>query len=101
MENFVNKYSLSKTLRFELIPQGKTKEYIDAKGLLKQDADRADSYQKVKKKKDHLGNRKVFNAATQLFESVKCLGELIPWNFKVTNDPYNIICTAGFPLMCY
>ena len=49
MENFVNKYSLSKTLRFELIPQGKTKEYIDAKGLLKQDADRADSYQKVKK----------------------------------------------------
>ena len=46
---FTNQYSLSKTLRFELIPQGKTLEYINSKGLLDQDNNRAISYQKVKK----------------------------------------------------
>jgi len=34
MKNFTNFYSLSKTLRFELIPQGKTLAYIQEKGLL-------------------------------------------------------------------
>lgn len=46
---FTNQYSLSKTLRFELIPQGKTLEHIQQKGLLDQDTDRALSYQKLKK----------------------------------------------------
>lgn len=45
---FTNQYSLSKTLRFELIPQGKTLEYIHDKGLLTQDGQRAESYQKMK-----------------------------------------------------
>ncbi len=49
MENFVHKYSLSKTLRFELIPQGKTLHYIQENGLLKQDEERAENYKKVKK----------------------------------------------------
>ncbi len=49
MKNFVNKYSLSKTLRFELIPQGKTLEHIQVKGLLTQDEQRANDYQQVKK----------------------------------------------------
>lgn len=49
MENFTNKYSLSKTLRFELIPQGKTLHYIQKNGLLKQDEERTESYKKVKK----------------------------------------------------
>lgn len=49
MQNFTNKYSLSKTLKFELKPVGKTLEHIQSKGLLKQDEDRAFSYQKVKK----------------------------------------------------
>lgn len=48
-ENFTNQYPVSKTLRFELIPQGKTKEFIEQKGLLKQDEDRAEKYKKVKK----------------------------------------------------
>jgi CRISPR-associated protein Cpf1 len=46
---FVNQYSVSKTLRFELIPQGKTKEFIESKGLIKQDEDRAAKYKNVKK----------------------------------------------------
>lgn len=49
MENFVHKYSLSKTLRFELIPQGKTLHYIQENGLLKQDEERSENYKKVKK----------------------------------------------------
>lgn len=46
---FTNFYQLSKTLRFELIPQGKTLEYIEKNGLLVQDTRRADSYKLVKK----------------------------------------------------
>ena len=49
LTNFTNLYSLSKTLRFELIPQGKTLEHIQEKGLLSQDEKRAESYKKVKK----------------------------------------------------
>jgi CRISPR-associated protein Cpf1 len=48
-EPFTNKYSLSKTLRFELIPVGKTREHINNKGLLEQDDLRAKNYKIVKK----------------------------------------------------
>ena len=41
-------YSLSKTLRFELKPIGKTRENIESKGLIDQDKIRADEYKKVK-----------------------------------------------------
>lgn len=41
-------YSLSKTLRFELKPVGKTKEHIQKKGLISQDEQRAEEYKKVK-----------------------------------------------------
>jgi len=49
LTDFTNLYPLSKTLRFELIPQGRTLEYIQQKGLINQDANRAISYQKLKK----------------------------------------------------
>lgn len=48
MKNFTNKYQLSKTLRFELKPQGKTLSYIQEHGLLKDDEHRAESYILVK-----------------------------------------------------
>src|SRR3990167_4362164 len=47
--SFTNKYQLSKTLRFELIPQGKTREHIETKGLLQRDEHLTESYKKVKK----------------------------------------------------
>ena len=47
--SFTNSYQLSKTLRFELIPIGKTLGHIENKGLLQADANRAASYQKMKK----------------------------------------------------
>lgn len=46
---FTKKYQLSKTLRFELKPIGKTKEHIEAKGLISQDEQRAESYKAMKK----------------------------------------------------
>lgn len=49
MKNFINQYSLSKTLRFELVPQGRTLEHIKNKKLIEQDEGRAKSYQKMKK----------------------------------------------------
>lgn len=41
-------YSLSKTLRFELKPIGKTLANIESKGLIAQDEQRAEEYKKVK-----------------------------------------------------
>lgn len=46
--DFTNKYSLSKTLKFELIPQRETREHIETKGILRDDEIRAEKYKKVK-----------------------------------------------------
>ncbi|MDD4748313.1 MAG: type V CRISPR-associated protein Cas12a/Cpf1 [Salinivirgaceae bacterium] len=48
-KDFTNLYSLSKTLRFELKPQGKTLEHIQNNGFLENDEHRAESYKEVKK----------------------------------------------------
>lgn len=44
-----NLYEVSKTLRFELVPQGKTKENIEKEGILKIDEYRNEIFKKVKK----------------------------------------------------
>ena len=49
INSFTGLYPLSKTLRFELKPQGKTLEHIERSGLLNQDEHRAESYIVVKK----------------------------------------------------
>jgi len=49
MKRFTNLYSLSKTLRFELRPIGKTKENIEKNGILERDNERAIAYKAVKK----------------------------------------------------
>ena len=38
IDNFINRYPLSKTLRFSLVPIGKTEETFNAKQMLKEDA---------------------------------------------------------------
>lgn len=48
LKNFTHQYSISKTLRFELKPQGKTEENIQKDQVLEQDKQKADSYKKVK-----------------------------------------------------
>ena len=47
-ENFTKQYQVSKTLRFELIPQGKTLENMKRDGIISVDRQRNDDYQKAK-----------------------------------------------------
>lgn len=48
LNQFTNLYQVSKTLRFELIPIGRTKENIEKNGILARDEQRAEDYTKVK-----------------------------------------------------
>ena len=48
-ENLINQYPVQKTLRFELIPQGKTLDYIQSRGIISEDEERAEQYKKLKK----------------------------------------------------
>lgn len=47
-EQFINRYPLSKTLRFSLIPIGETENNFNKNLLLKKDKQRAENYEKVK-----------------------------------------------------
>ena len=47
-DNMINRYSISKTLRFKLIPVGKTEENFIAKKLLEDDSVRAENYKNAK-----------------------------------------------------
>lgn len=49
LATFTQKYQLSKTLRFELKPIGRTQAHIETKGLISQDEQRAESYKAMKK----------------------------------------------------
>ncbi|MCR5823174.1 MAG: type V CRISPR-associated protein Cas12a/Cpf1 [Lachnospiraceae bacterium] len=49
IDHFTGCYSVSKTLRFKLIPVGKTQENIVAKRLLEEDENRAEDYKAAKK----------------------------------------------------
>lgn len=47
-DGFTNKYPVSKTLRFELIPQRETLEYLEKNGILNNDEQRSEDYKKLK-----------------------------------------------------
>lgn len=49
INKFINRYPLSKTLRFSLLPIGKTEECFDKNMIMQADEHRAESYKKVKK----------------------------------------------------
>lgn len=49
MDQFTNLYPVSKTLRFELIPDKRTKAILERTDLIAQDEHRAESYKLVKK----------------------------------------------------
>lgn len=49
MEKFTNLYQVSKTLRFELIPDKRTKDFLERSDLIVKDEHRAESYKIVKK----------------------------------------------------
>lgn len=60
-ENFTNLYKISKTLRFGLIPQGKTLEYIEERGIIEEDTRRAEEKKKVQKLIDGLHKTHIEN----------------------------------------
>jgi CRISPR-associated protein Cpf1 len=48
MDGFSGLYSVQKTLRFELKPVGRTREYIERDGIIEADRHRNESYEKLK-----------------------------------------------------
>ena len=75
IDNFVNLYPVTKTLRFKLIPIGKTRENFDKNKLLEVDKERADNYSKAKIIIDKYYNAFINN----------CLN-----NFKFSVNPDNL-----------
>lgn len=80
-DSFIGLYPLSKTLRFELRPIGRTLEYIERDGIIKTDTDRAEDYKKVKKLIDEY--HKAFIETVLEKFSVNGLDEY----FRLYNDP--------------
>lgn len=64
--DYVNNFEVSKTLRFELIPQGKTQDYILERGILAEDYERAEDYKKVKRLLDEYYKYFIENALKNL-----------------------------------
>lgn len=77
LNQFTGLYQLSKTLRFELKPIGKTLENIQENGFITNDEHRADSYKKVKKLIDRYHK--------DYMESVLA-------NFKLNNETLHSLC---------
>ena len=75
IDNFVNLYPVTKTLRFKLIPIGKTKENFDKNKLLEIDKERAEKYEEAKGIIDKYYNDFINN----------CLN-----NFKFKSKPNNL-----------
>ncbi|MDR2438447.1 MAG: type V CRISPR-associated protein Cas12a/Cpf1 [Planctomycetaceae bacterium] len=83
MKNFTNLYQLSKTLRFELRPIGKTRKNIEDSGFLsedekfrgKSDVIRAKSYEKVKELIDDYHKNFIENSLPKVQFTIKSLKE--------------------------
>ena len=65
-DQYTGKYSVSKTLRFELRPQGRTQEYIEKRGIIAEDQKRAEDYKKVKRIADGYHKRFIEEALSGL-----------------------------------
>ncbi len=94
---FVNKYSLSKTLRFRLKPVGKTKRHIKEKGLLSEDGDKASKYKQAKRIIDeyhkwHIDNRlKDFNFKIEDLEEYKKRHDQLRSNSRENKKNSNVL----------
>lgn len=71
LSQFTNLYQVSKTLKFELKPVGKTLEWINKKGLLQADEHRSESYQKVKKIIDEYHKAFIEDSLNAMVERLK------------------------------
>ena len=68
-------YPVQKTLRFELIPQGKTKENMEKEGIIREDEHRAKIYNKVKKYCDEYHKIFIEDCLKELEDLIKYIYE--------------------------
>lgn len=80
-EKFINRYPLSKTLRFSLIPVGKTEENFNNKRLLEEDKQRAQDYKQVKEYIDRY-HRFYIESVLSEFKSLEGLEEYSELYYK-------------------
>lgn len=83
MEQFTNLYQVSKTLRFELIPDKRTKVILEQSDLIAQDEHRAKSYKLVKKIIDRYHK----NYIESVLETLR-----LPYN--TLDELYNLYCKS-------
>lgn len=76
-------YQLSKTLRFSLIPQGKTLENIEKNGIITEDNERAEKYKKVKPVLDKYHRDFIENAMSDFKDDWTQLYKLLAENQKL------------------
>ena len=75
-DKFTNRYPVTKTLQFELIPVGETRETIDKNNILEKDTQLAEDYQRVRKLLDELHKKIIDESLTGASISVDLLEEL-------------------------
>ena len=84
-EQFTNQYPIAKTLRFSLIPVGKTEENFNTKMLLETDKQRAEDYSKVKKIIDRYHKAYIDNVLSSI-NYVEGLPEYVSLYYKSGKD---------------
>lgn len=97
MEDFTGTYNLSKTLRFELRPVGKTLENLTNSGMLEKDLDRAKWYPEVKKILDEEHKKLLERALSSLkgkneidWQELADAMEIFPKNKRSKNDKQSL-----------
>lgn len=91
INSFLNQYSLSKTLRFSLVPIGKTEENFTNALLLKKDKERAQKYDKVKGYIDRYHKYFIDDVLSKVkLENVKEYAELYFKSNKTEKDIKNM-----------
>lgn len=79
---FTNLYPVSKTLKFELIPQGKTLENMKSNNVISSDEHRAESYTKVKGMIDEYHKAFIDNC----LKNYEIKNDMLEKYYKIAND---------------
>lgn len=86
-DEFINKYSLQKTIRFSLIPVNETLNYIEKNGIIGEDEDRAYEYIKLKKLCDRVHKEFIEDVLSNLkLDSLDIYEELYNIEKKTDSD---------------
>jgi len=86
LSEFTKKYQVQKTLRFELIPQGKTLENLKRSRFLSDDEKRSENYKKAKPVIDKIYKQFIENSLTDANEDWTALNDAIVSVRKENSD---------------